>query len=129
MCFSVSLNIRKNNHKNRNRLDIVRDMLSVASVRVRKTRIMYQANLSCHQVEKYLNGLLERGLVERDGSCYLVTWKGKEFLQMYAGYLERCRRITDEVNGTAKYRLLLESMCINDEGNSKRMAIRKEVLA
>jgi len=125
----LSLNLGKNKNKNRRRLDIVRDMLSAASVRVKKTRVMYQANLSYGQVEKYLKGLLESGLVEcDDDSCYLITGKGKEFLQMYADYLERCSRIGEEINGARKDRLLLENMCFSNDCNSKRITSKKEVL-
>jgi len=128
--FTVSdLGLREKKSKNRRRLEIVRDMLSAASVKTKKTRIMYQANLSYRQMEKYLNSLLESGLVEcDDDSFYLITWKGKEFLEMYEDYLERCRRIGEEIKGARKDGLLLENMCFNNESNSKRMAGRKEVL-
>ena len=126
--MSIILNGSGNKGKNRRRLDIVRDMLSIVSVKVRKTRIMYQANLSYLQVEKYLNGLLENGLVESDGNSYLITSKGKDFLQMHADYVERCRRIGDDIDGARKDELLLENMCFNNEGNSKRTAIRTDVL-
>lgn len=127
--MSMILNDSGNKGKNRRRLDIVRDMLSILSVKVRKTRIMYQANLSYLQVEKYLNGLLESGLVEYDGhSCYFITGKGKEFLQMHANYVERCKRIVEDVEGAYKDRLLLESLCFNDECNCRRTANRTDVL-
>jgi predicted transcriptional regulator len=117
-------------NKNRDRLDIVRDMLAIASSKVRKTKIMYQANMNYAQVEKYLKTLLEEGLLERDGgSCYLITRKGREFLRVYADYLERCRRLNDEVNGTAKHRLVLESMFFNAKGENNRSEIGKNVLA
>jgi predicted transcriptional regulator len=126
----MGLNGWKSVNKNRDRLDIVRDMLSIASTKVRKTRIMYQANMNYAQVEKYLKTLLEEGLLERDGgSCYLTTGKGKEFLRVYADYLERCRRLNEEVNGTVKHRLLLENMCFNSKGETNRTEIGKEVLA
>ena len=119
----------RHKNRNRNRLEIVRDMLSAASVETKKTRIMYQANLSYRLMEKYLNSLLESGLMERnDDSSYLITWKGKNFLQMYDDYLERCRRIGEEVRAAHKDRLLLENMCFNNEMNSKRLASEKEVL-
>ena len=103
-----------NNNKNRGRLDIVREILAIASVKVRKTRIMYQANLSFIQVERYLQSLLESGLVESfDDAFYLVTPKGKEFLQMHTDYLARVRRLGEEVAETEKSRLQLESMCVN----------------
>ena len=128
--FTVSdLGLREKKSKNRRRLEIVRDMLSAASVKTKKTRIMYQANLSYRQMEKYLNSLLESGLVEcEDDSFYLITWKGKEFLEMYEDYLERCRRIGEEIKVARKDSLLLENMCFNNESNSKRMAGRKEGL-
>ena len=110
-------------------LEIVRDMLLIASVKVRKTRMMYQANLSFRQSEKYLKSLLENGLMEcHDDSCYLITKRGKDFLQMYDDYLERSRRIGDEINGARKDMLLLENMCFNSECNSKRIARENEVL-
>jgi len=103
-------------NKNRGKLDIVREILSITSVKVRKTRIMYQANLSFVQVERYLQSLLESGLVEFfDDSFYLITPKGKEFLQMYTEYLTRVRRLGEEAIETEKSRLQLESMCVNNK--------------
>lgn len=114
------------NKRYRYSLDIVRDMLLVATVRVRKTRIMYQANLSYRHMEKYLNGLLENGLIECDDfACYIVTSKGKEFLQMYDEYLERQRMIREEIKGASKDRLLLETMCFNNGCLSKQSLNRK----
>ena len=122
------LGLRQKN-RNRKRLEIVRDMLSAASVETKKTRVMYQANLSYRLMEKYLGSLLESGLVERnDDSSYLITWKGKNFLQMYDDYVERCRRIGEEVRAARKDRLLLENMCFNNEADSKQTAKEKEVL-
>jgi predicted transcriptional regulator len=107
-------------------LEIVRDMLFIASVRVRKTRIMYQANLSYRHMEKYLKSLLDSGLIECDDfSCYLVTSKGKEFLQMYDEYLERTRRIGEEVSGARKDALLLENMCFSNGCAPKQILNRK----
>lgn len=123
------LGLRKKKNKNRGRLEIVRDMLSAASEKTRKTRIMYQASLSYRLLEKYLNSLLESGLVECVDDCfYLITWRGKEFLQSYDDYLERCRRLGEEIRGVRKDMLLLENMCFNDESNSKQMAKEKEVI-
>jgi len=108
-------------------LEIVRDMLLIASVKVKKTRIMYQANLSYRHMEKYLKNLLEGGLLECDiDSCYLITRKGKEFLQLYAEYLERRRRIGEEIKGVDEHRLLLENMCFNNEIHLKRIGTKKE---
>jgi predicted transcriptional regulator len=116
-------------NKNRGSLDIVRDILSIASVKVRKTRILYQANMNYVQLEKYLKVLLDGGLVECDGdSCYLITRKGRKFLQTYANYVERCRRIRKEVDGTVRDRQLLASMCTNNKNSDVRKAVGKNVL-
>ncbi len=105
----------KNKNKNRSSLEIVGDVLSIALAKVKKTRIMYQANLSYVQLEKYLKVLLDGGLIQCDeGSCYLITQKGRDFLRTYADYLERCSRIRKEAEGTAKDRKMLEDMCFND---------------
>jgi len=125
----LNLNLGKKERKNRHRLEIVRDMLSIVSVKVRKTRIMYQANLSFPLTEKYLKSLVERGLVKCDvDSCYFITERGKEFLQMYADYLDRCRRIGEDISGVRKDRLLLENICFNNDFNCKQASNRREVL-
>jgi predicted transcriptional regulator len=111
----LSLNDRKTTPKNRSSLDIVREVLSIASVKVRKTRIMYGANLSFLQLEKYLAALLGSGLLAHDGdSGYLVTGSGMEFLQLYDNYLERSARLGAEVERNKKDRLQLENMCFNN---------------
>jgi predicted transcriptional regulator len=99
--------------RNRSRLDIVRDMLNVAVVGVRKTRIMYGANLNYVQVDSYLKGLLGSGLVELNGALYLITQRGLQFLQSYADYLARCKRIKEEALEAAKGRRMLECMCFD----------------
>lgn len=108
----MSLKDRKPANKNRSSLDIVREILSIASAKVCKTRIMYRANLSFHQLEKYLNTLLENALLSFDGeSGYLTTQSGKEFLTLYADYLERSTRLMGEVECHTKDRLYLENLC------------------
>ena len=115
--------------KNRDSLEIVRDVLAVASAKSKKTRIMYQANLSYRILEKYLSSLLESRLVECDDDAYYsITSRGKEFLQMYDEYIERCRSIGEEIGGAHKDRLSLENICFNNKFSSKRIASKKEVL-
>jgi len=122
------LNMPKGRTKNRCGLEIVGDMLSIALVKVRKTRIMYQANLSYVQLEKYLKFLLEGDLMQCDqDSCYLVTQKGRDFLKTYANYLERRSRVSKEVQGAARDKLLLEEMCFNSKNDSACCAVKKAV--
>jgi len=110
--IEISLNNKKTNNKNRSSLDIVREVLSIALVKVCKTRIMYGANLNFVQLEKYLKALLGNALLSFDGnSGYLTTLSGKNFLDLYEEYLERSTRLKGEVEIHAKDRLLLENMC------------------
>ena len=108
-------------NKNRGRLDIVRDVLSIASVKVRKTRIMYGANLSFVQLEKYLMLLQGSGLLEHDGdSGYLVTERGIKFLQLYDGCLEESTRLKGEVEKNIEDMLRLENMCFSNKFGAKQ---------
>ena len=121
----MSLPIKLGNGKggNRSSLDIVRDVLSVASVSARKTRIMYQANLSFVQLEKYLGDLLEKGLLGRDGdSYYLITKKGLEFLKLYDYYVEQLRLIREQENQRRQDRFSLENMFSSSKSNGVRNA-------
>jgi len=75
---------------NRTRLEILASILKVASNGALKTHIMYKANLSHRQLERYLAFLEERGLLiqgvdEAVGSrIYRITEKGFDFLREYS---------------------------------------------
>ena len=75
---------------NRTRVDILATILKVASNGALKTHIMYKANLSHRQLEKYLAFLEEKGLVMRHTDeyastrVYRVTEKGFDFLREYS---------------------------------------------
>ena len=124
-----SFDFGKSEKKNRNSLEIVRDILVIVSARARKTRIMYQANLSYPLMEKYLGSLRDAGLLKcHDGACYLITERGKEFLQMYTEYVDRHNRVREEINGVDKDKLFLENMCFNsDFSNNRRLTNKKQV--
>ena len=118
--------VKKSSRYNRNNLDIVRDILSVASVKTRKTKIMYKANLSYYQVQKYLNSLLENSLLNHDGnSFYLITKKGRQFIKLYDEHAERVKRLEEQVDQCNKDKVLLDQMCSNhnsdcNEGNAQK---------
>ena len=113
--------LKQRRKKSRPRLEIVRDLLSAATERTKKTRMMYSARLSHRLMEKYLKSLLGNGLVEPvDDSSYLITRKGKIFLQKYEDYIDRCSKIGKEIRGVRNDRVLLENMCFSNEFNSKR---------
>jgi len=70
----------------RSRIQIAADILEIAKDGSRKTRIMYQGNLSFDLLQKYLDMLVRFGLLEvRGGSekSYIATEKGRRFLEDY----------------------------------------------
>jgi len=66
----------------RSSFDIIAEILDSAKTGAKKTRIMYSCGLSYRFVQKYLNLLLETGLL-RLGTSYQTTDKGMGFLQKY----------------------------------------------
>ncbi len=68
----------------RSRIQIAADILEIAKGGSRKTRIMYLGNLSFDLLQKYLENLVELGLVEvKNGSdkTYVSTERGRQFLE------------------------------------------------
>ena len=70
----------------RNDLDICYDILKVTQGGVRKTRIVYQANLNFKIVKRYLERLIEGGLIEyrEDVKRYFTTEKGSYWMTSYS---------------------------------------------
>ena len=98
--------------KYRDRLQIIADILSIASSGAKKTRIMYQANLSYKLLCKYLDEVIVAGLVScEDGDCYVLTVKGKEFLSRYQEYSKHCESLEEHLNHVNGERNVLEKMC------------------
>ena len=75
--------------KNRDRLDIMADIVKAAVPRSNKTNIMFSANLSFKLLEKYLGLVMNAGLVQAHDSEYLTTELGLEFLARYANLQSR----------------------------------------
>ena len=75
---------RKNN---RGKIQIMGDVLALGTSGIRKTHIMYKANLSYEQVHLYLGELIGKRLIAQDvtpdGVIYRTTEKGREFLLYY----------------------------------------------
>nr|QNO49628.1 hypothetical protein AIHMFPNM_00031 [Methanosarcinales archaeon ANME-2c ERB4] len=67
--------------KRRTKFDIVIAILEVVSSGTNKTKIVYSANLNFSLATKYLDFLLEKGLVRTDGSRYEITGEGTTFLE------------------------------------------------
>ena len=51
-------------HHRRTEIDIMVDILKLTQDGAKKTRILYQANLNQPRLNKYLNYLMENGLLE-----------------------------------------------------------------
>lgn len=75
--------------KKRNRLEIIKDILSSIKEKkeIKPTRLLYSSNLSPQMFKKYVNELLEKGLIKKEEikkrQYYLLTSKGLEFLEQY----------------------------------------------
>lgn len=72
--------------KNRCELEIVERILSLAENEIKKTRLMYQTNLSYSMLIKYMNFLIEKEFLgvktgNPSGKIYYTTNKGKKLLE------------------------------------------------
>ena len=72
---------------NRGRIQIIGDVLGLATSGIKKTHIMYRGNLSYEQAHQYLAEMIDKGLVDRQMSSectiYRTTERGREFLAHY----------------------------------------------
>jgi len=68
-------------------MDIIAAILSIAKKGAGKTQIMYRANLSFKQLQKYMDFLMKKDLLNthnsKRGMRYETTERGYEFLRDY----------------------------------------------
>lgn len=97
----------------RGKLDIIADILRVAKENAKKTRIMYQANLSYKVLQRYLVELVEASLIcfEDEERCYMLTNKGHKFLDAYKTYSKTNKRIKSRLRVANAKREVLEKLC------------------
>jgi predicted transcriptional regulator len=101
--------------KYRDRLQIIADILSVVRDGAKKTHVMYQANLSFTLLKRYLTEVLEAGLVRCDDEdCYMLTRRGRSFLDRFGEYSKRCERIEEELNNVNDEKTVLEELIVGD---------------
>ena len=72
--------------KNRGEIEIIAEMLSIAKNDVKKTRLLYKANLGYSNFIKYAEFLLEKEFLgvkigNPSGELYYTTEKGKKLLE------------------------------------------------
>jgi predicted transcriptional regulator len=97
----------------RDRLDIIADILFVVSQNAKKTQIMYRANLSYRLLTRYLAEIIEASFVrfERKERCYVLTSKGREFLEKYKDYSRHNKHVERQLNDVHTRRKVLEELC------------------
>ena len=75
--------------RNRNRFQIIADILSIALNGTLKTHIMYKANLSFAQLALYLNFLTGNGMLQcrqderKNSTIFKTSLAGSDFLAKY----------------------------------------------
>ncbi len=79
----------------RNRFETMYTILKLCMKGLKKTHVMYRANLSHQQLEKYLAILLERNLLAIEEDNYVTTPKGVVFIEKF----NDLRGFMDEGNG------------------------------
>ena len=99
----------------RGRMDIIADILNVVSGNAKKTKIMYQANLSYKVLQKYLTDVREASLISFVNleQYYVLTPKGSEFLKVYRDYSRTNKNVEKRLNDICSKRKVLEGLCPN----------------
>lgn len=95
----------------RTSLQILADILAAVKGGAKKTRIMYQANLSFRLLERYLHYALDTELVSAPCSgndCYKITSRGYEFLEKYSKYSMRSVQLEEQKEVVTKEKAMLE---------------------
>lgn len=106
--------------KYRRSFDIIAGIVrAVAKGATRKTRIMYDANLSYRLLDKYLKKTVELGFIRLNNNHYEVTDKGRTFLDMYTKFSNRYSNLQKEVKSMMLEMETLKKMCTTDRENKR----------
>jgi predicted transcriptional regulator len=97
--------------KNRDRLSIVASILLSANSGTSKTHIMQKANLSFKLLEKYLDSVVSASLLRHEGSKYLLTDSGREFLKRYKDYEDHHAEAEKNLKNLASEHERLSRLC------------------
>ncbi|MEM2760540.1 MAG: winged helix-turn-helix domain-containing protein [Nitrososphaerales archaeon] len=76
----------QNNTSKRDRLNILLEILEMANVPIKKTHILYRANINFNQLTTYLNLLLRLEMIEQTKEPfvgYKITGKGRQMLDLF----------------------------------------------
>ena len=91
--ISRGLGQRTTKNRRRSNIEIIADMLRVGENGAGKTKIMYSANMSYSQIQKYLGFLLSQGFIDKaevgnSAVTYQVTESGSKLLQLINSLIE-----------------------------------------
>ena len=83
---------QNNEYIRRDKLDILLGILQLANVPIKKTHILYKANINFYQLTKYLNLLFDLKMLEEINEpfkAYRITERGRRMLDLFSnGYLD-----------------------------------------
>ena len=116
--------------RHRTRLEIVEDILSVISGNegVKRTRIMYKAYLSYKLLIRYLNDVVDAGLVIcDDDNCYLLTEKGERFLARFSEYSSFRESVEKQLNHVEDEMAALRKMCHNSDAANVNQKTKNKI--
>jgi predicted transcriptional regulator len=69
--------------RKRSRLETFYVLLTLCTRTMKKTHVMYQANLSHYQLEKYLKLLITKQLLMKKEDTYVTTDRGIQFINTF----------------------------------------------
>jgi predicted transcriptional regulator len=103
---SMEMRMTSERKNNRGKIQIMGDVLDLATSGTKKTSLIYRANLSYEQVHLYLGQLIAQRMITQDmspddGVVYRTTEKGREFLLFYTRLVD----ILEETEGQPKAEL------------------------
>ncbi len=89
-------------NRRRSHIEIIADMIKVGENGAGKTEIMYSANMSYSQIQKYLGYLLSHGFIEKlkvgnPSVTYQVTESGMKLLKSINAVLEMLGEVDEEL--------------------------------
>lgn len=102
------LTTRGDSWNRRQRLDIIYEILKASQIGCLKTQIVYKANINSKLAKKYVNLLLESGMLELKqneytSEIYEATPKAMEFVRTYQYLMRGFQSDTMELKGGTNY--------------------------
>ncbi len=92
----------------RNKLEIIAEILELATNGIKKTPLVHLSNINFNMLEKYLEPLMEKGFIENSGGLFYTTPVGYEFLNLYDSLKDALRNddkkyYTEEMRATPHF--------------------------